>query len=62
MVTKASKITKEIIDSVEKQKEFGEDELSDTYKGRVCILKPEESEIAKNLKLTKKGNFAIKVG
>ncbi len=39
----------------------GSDEITDSFKGKVIILKPEESEIAKNLKLKEKGTFAIKV-
>ncbi len=35
-------------------------EFTENFKGRVIILDPEKSEIAKNLKLTKKGDFAIK--
>jgi len=35
-------------------------EFTDTFKGRIIILNPEKSEIAKKLKLKDKGNFAIK--
>lgn len=31
-----------------------------TWKGRIIMLKPEESEIAKKLGITKKGIYAIK--
>lgn len=39
----------------------GSVEYSDSPKGRVVILNPEESEIAKSIKLKKKGTFAIKL-
>jgi len=35
-------------------------ESSETIKGKVTILNPEKSEIAQKLKITSKGNFAIK--
>lgn len=38
----------------------GSEESTDTPKGRVTILNPEESEIAKNMKLSEKGDYAIK--
>jgi DNA-directed RNA polymerase subunit E" len=33
----------------------------DTFKGKVSILNPEESEIAKNLGIKKKGIYAVKL-
>ena len=36
-------------------------DFSETWKGRVIIVKPEESEIAKNLNLGKEGIYAIKI-
>jgi len=35
--------------------------FSDSFKGKIYILQPEQSEIARNLKLTKKGFFAIRL-
>lgn len=35
--------------------------LTDTWKGRVIVMNPEQSEIARKLHLTKKGIYAIKV-
>ena len=35
-------------------------ESTDSFKGKVAILHPEESEIAKVLKLDKKGNFSLR--
>lgn len=39
----------------------GSEEFTDSFKGKMIVLKPEESEIAKNLKLKEKGTFAVKV-
>ncbi len=39
----------------------GSTEAVDTFKGKIAVLNPEESEIAKNLKITDKGEFAIKL-
>ena len=36
-------------------------ETSDNFKGKVHILKAEESEIAKNLNVKDKGSYAIKL-
>jgi len=36
-------------------------ETTDSFKGKVQILKPEESEIAKNLKIKDKGEYAIRI-
>lgn len=35
-------------------------ELSDSWKGKVMIIDPEQSEISKRLKITKAGKYAIK--
>ncbi|MBS3072043.1 hypothetical protein J4408_03565 [Candidatus Pacearchaeota archaeon] len=40
----------------------GSEEFSDSYKGKIVILNPEQSEIAKNLKFNEKGSYAIKTG
>jgi len=40
----------------------GSEESAENYKGTVIIIKPDESEIAKNLKIKEKGNYAIKLG
>jgi DNA-directed RNA polymerase subunit E" len=36
-------------------------ETSDTFKGKVEIINPEKSELAKELKVNKKGLYAIKI-
>lgn len=40
----------------------GSDQIGDSYKGKVAVVNPELSEIAKNLKITKKGEYAAKLG
>lgn len=40
----------------------GSQESADNFKGKVVILNPEQSEIANNLKIKKKGSFAVKLG
>ena len=35
-------------------------EFTETPKGRIIAIKPAESEIAKNLKITREGDYAIK--
>jgi DNA-directed RNA polymerase subunit E" len=39
----------------------GSEEFSDAYKGQVVVINPEQSEVAKNLKLHEKGRFAVKL-
>jgi DNA-directed RNA polymerase subunit E" len=39
----------------------GQKVISDTFKGKVEIVDPEKSELAKELKVSKKGLYAIKV-
>ena len=39
----------------------GKKETSDTFKGRVEIINPEKSELAKQLKVNKKGFYAIRI-
>lgn len=39
----------------------GSNEVSDSFKGRIIVLDPEQSEIAKNMNLKDKGSYAIKV-
>ncbi|MEM4259274.1 MAG: transcription elongation factor subunit Spt4 [Candidatus Pacearchaeota archaeon] len=38
----------------------GSEEFIENFKGKIIVLKPEESEIARNMKLKEKGTFAIK--
>lgn len=57
---KACKACKAIFEGAKCPK-CGSNEFTDSPKGKILILKPEESEIAKNLKLKEKGQFAIKI-
>jgi DNA-directed RNA polymerase subunit E" len=36
-------------------------EFSDSFKGKIQIANPEKSELAKNLKINKKGLYAVKL-
>ncbi len=60
MAEKACKKCKLIFEGTKCPK-CGSEEFTDNFKGRVVVLKPEESEIAKNLKIKEKGAFAVKV-
>ncbi|MEK6848002.1 MAG: transcription elongation factor subunit Spt4 [Nanoarchaeota archaeon] len=44
----------------EKCPECGSQEYTEEWKGKVRIFNPEQSEVAKNLKITKAKLFAIK--
>jgi DNA-directed RNA polymerase subunit E" len=61
MVDKACRKCKAIVEG-SKCAKCGSDEISDSSKGKIIVLKPEESEIAKNLKLKDKGSYALKLG
>ena len=39
----------------------GSEESKDNFKGKLFILNPEQSEIAKRLNIKEKGEYAIKV-
>lgn len=57
---KACKICNSIYESGEKCPCCGAKESTEGFKGRIFVLDPEKSAIAKKLNLKKKGNFAIK--
>jgi len=38
----------------------GSNQFTESWKGKIHIFNPEESEFAKNMKITKKGVYAIK--
>ena len=59
MKKKACKICKTIYEG-EKCPNCGSKEFTENFKGELIILNPEKSEVAHNLKITKKGEFAIK--
>ena len=60
MAEKACKKCKLIFEG-SKCPKCGSEEFTDSFKGRIAVLKPEESEVAKNLKIKEKGAFAVKV-
>ena len=60
MKQKACKICKRIYEG-NKCPDCDSKESTEGFKGRIAILNPEKSEIAKKLNMPKKGNFAIKV-
>ena len=60
MAQKACKICHRIYESGEKCPDCGSKESSDSFKGRIIIMDPEKSEIAKKIKIKNKGSFAIK--
>lgn len=59
---KVCKQCKAIFDTGSKCPACGSEEIGDAFKGKVIVVNPENSEIAKNLKLTKKGSYAVKLG
>ena len=60
MKPKACKICKTIYED-DKCPSCESKEATEGFKGRVVIVDPEKSEIAKELNIKGKGNFAIKV-
>jgi len=58
----ASKTTKLLLDESDiRKKELNKDDFSATWQGRMFIIDPEKSEIAKKLGIKLKGEYAIKV-
>ena len=57
---KACKICKKIYETGDKCPNCESKESAENFKGRVVIINPEKSEIAKKLNIKEKGNFAIK--
>lgn len=58
--TKACKLCNTIVEEGDKCPSCGSKELTEGFKGRIVVLDPEKSEVAKKLNLKEKGNFAIK--
>jgi len=56
---KACKICKAIYEG-EKCPECGSQEYTEDFKGRVMVFNPEASEVAKKMKISKTGLYAIK--
>jgi DNA-directed RNA polymerase subunit E" len=57
---KACKTCKRIYEG-DKCQGCGSQEYIDDFKGRLVIMDPENSEIAKNVKIKNKGTYAIKI-
>jgi len=57
---KACKVCNKIYETGDKCPDCESKENTETFKGRVVVLDPEKSEIAKKLNIKNKGNFAIK--
>ena len=60
MAKKACKVCKRIV-AGEKCAVHPDAKLSETWKGRIIILNPEKSDIAKKLNITEAGEYAIRV-
>jgi DNA-directed RNA polymerase subunit E" len=61
-VQRACKNCKLIFESAGKCPQCGHEENTETFKGKIVVVNPDSSEIAKNLKYTKKGSYAVKLG
>lgn len=59
---KVCKQCKTILETGSKCPNCGSDDTTDSYKGRIKIINPEKSSLAQSLKVTKKGNYALKTG
>jgi len=57
---KACKICNTIFESGDECPKCGSKELTEGFKGRIVVLNPKKSEIAKKINIKDKGNFAIK--
>jgi len=57
---KACKICNTIYETGDKCPKCDAKESTDSFKGRIVVLNPEKSEIAKKINIKSKGNFAIK--
>ena len=57
---KACKVCNTIYETENKCPKCDSKESTDSFRGRIVIMNPEKSEIAKEINLKDKGNFAIK--
>jgi DNA-directed RNA polymerase subunit E" len=57
---RACRICKVIYLDEDKCPKCGSKEFTEGFKGRIVVSNPEKSELAKNLEITEKGEFAIK--
>ena len=60
MSKKVCKRCRAFVENAQICPECGNNQFTESWKGKVIIFKPEESEIAKQMKITKKGSYAIK--
>lgn len=60
MKPRACKICNKIYETGDKCPSCGSKESTDAFKGRIVVIDPEKSELAKKLKIKGKGNYAIK--
>jgi len=60
MTRKVCKKCKVFVEGAQICPECGGNQFTESWKGRVIIFKPGESEIAKQMKIAKKGIYAIK--
>ena len=58
---KACKICKTIVSSGTKCPQCGSEELKDTFRGKIFVLNPEQSELAQKLNIKNKGEYAIRI-
>lgn len=58
---KACKQCKAIFSGANRCPSCGSDEISDSFKGKIVVINPEQSEIAKNFKINKKGVYATRL-
>lgn len=49
-----------LVHNEEKCPKCGASQSTESWKGKIDVLNPEKSEIAKNLKLAEKGVYAVK--
>jgi len=57
----ASKQTKELMTDAEiRKRSLNKETFTESWKGKIVVIRPEDSEIAKNLKIQKKGEFAVR--
>lgn len=57
---KACKSCKTIFEGTNKCPKCGSDLFTDSFKGKLIVLNPEQSEVAQNLKIKEKGKYAIR--
>ena len=57
---RACKVCRTIYEGTEACPECGSKEYTESFKGKIQMLNPEKSEIAKKLNIKNKGKFAIK--